>query len=36
VALLRAQRRVVADAISKGCRPMSPDEAYRDIRALTN
>jgi uridine kinase len=35
VALLRAQRRVVADAVSKGCRPMTPDEAYQDIRALT-
>lgn len=35
VALLRAQRRLVADAVSKGCRPMTGDEAYRDIRALT-
>jgi uridine kinase len=35
VALLRDQRRVVADAVAKGCRPVTPDEAYRDIRNLT-
>ena len=33
-ALLRDQRRVVDDAVAKGCRPVTPDEAYADIRRL--
>jgi uridine kinase len=34
VALLRDQRRVVADAVAKGCRPCTPDEALHDVRGL--
>ncbi|QCX28280.1 ATP-binding protein [Nocardioides jishulii] len=34
LALLRDQRRVVEDATSKGCLPIHPDEAYREIRDL--
>jgi len=33
-ALLRDQRRVVEDAVAKGCRRVSPDEAYAEVRAL--
>ena len=33
-ALMRDQRRVVEDAVSKGCRKVSPDEAYAEVRAL--
>lgn len=33
-ALLRDQRRVVDDAVAKGCRRVSPDEAYDEVRAL--
>jgi uridine kinase len=33
-ALMRDQRRVVDDAVAKGCRPVTPDEAYADIRRL--
>jgi uridine kinase len=32
-ALLRAQRRVVAQATSRGAKPMTPDEAYAEIHA---
>jgi uridine kinase len=34
--LLRAQRALVASAERLGCRPVSPDAAYREIRALTH
>jgi uridine kinase len=34
LALLRAQGEVVADAVGKGCRPATPEQAYREIRAL--
>ena len=33
-ALLRDQRQVVDDAVAKGCRRVSPDEAYAEVRAL--
>ena len=33
-ALLRDQRRVVDDAVAKGCRPVTPDEAYAEIVRL--
>lgn len=32
--LWRAQRRVVADAVAKGCRTVHPEEAFREINAL--
>jgi uridine kinase len=35
LALLRAQRSVVADAVAKGCQPFTPEEAYTAIRRLT-
>jgi uridine kinase len=35
VALLRAQRRIVADAVDKGCHPVSADEACAEIQRLT-
>lgn len=34
VALLRAQRRLVADIVAHGCEPVSPDEAARRIAGL--
>ncbi|MDN4162349.1 ATP-binding protein [Nocardioides abyssi] len=34
VALMRAQREVVADAVAKGCVPMTPDEACADVARL--
>ena len=34
LALLRDQRRVVEDAVGKGCSPRTPEQAYRDIRAM--
>lgn len=34
LALLRAQGEVVADAVAKGCRPATPEQAYGEIRAL--
>ncbi|MFS3128257.1 ATP-binding protein [Nocardioides sp. Bht2] len=34
VALMRAQRRVVSDAVAKGCLPARPDQAYRAIESL--
>lgn len=34
LALLRAQREIVDDAVAKGCRPATPEQAYREIRAL--
>lgn len=34
LALARAQRGVVADAVAKGCRPVSPDEAVAVVDAL--
>lgn len=34
LALTLGHRRLVADAVAAGCRPVSPEEAYRDIRAL--
>jgi uridine kinase len=33
-ALLRAQHRVVEYAVTRGCRAMTPDEAYTDIQRL--
>ena len=33
--LLLAQRELVTRAVELGCRPLSPDAAYREIRALT-
>ena len=33
-ALMRDQRRVVDDAVAKGCRRVRPDEAYAEVRAL--
>ncbi len=35
-ALMRDQRRVVGDAVAKGCRPVTPDEAYADIKRLAH
>jgi uridine kinase len=34
-ALLRDQERVVAHAVAQGCRPVTPDEAYADVRRFT-
>jgi uridine kinase len=34
LALMRDQRRVVADAVAHGCRPVSSDDAYAEIRGL--
>ncbi|WP_239456525.1 ATP-binding protein [Nocardioides solisilvae] len=34
LSLMRAQRRVVAHAVALGCRPVTGDEAHREIRAL--
>src|SRR5687768_3481102 len=34
-ALLRAQRSVVADAVAKGCSPVTPEQAYAAIRDLS-
>jgi uridine kinase len=34
LALLRDQRRVVAHAVALGCRPVTPDEAFADVRRL--
>lgn len=34
LALLRDQRRVVEHAVALGCRPVTPDEAYAEIRAM--
>jgi uridine kinase len=34
LALMRDQRRVVANAVAKGCAPLSPDEAYDAITQL--
>jgi uridine kinase len=33
-ALLRDQDRVVAHAVARGCRPVTPDEAYADVQRL--
>ena len=33
-ALMRDQRRVVAHAVGRGCRPVRPDEAYAEVSAL--
>jgi len=35
LALLRAQRSVVADAVAKGCSPLTPERAYVAIRDLS-
>jgi uridine kinase len=35
IALLRAQRSVVDDAVAKGCTPVTPERAYADIRRLS-
>ena len=35
VRLMRAQRRIVADAVTKGCRPVSPDQACTEIAGMT-
>jgi uridine kinase len=32
--LMREQRRVVARAVERGCRPVTPDEAHADVRRL--
>src|SRR5689334_426399 len=34
-ALLRDQRRVVSHAVGRGCRPVSPDQAFTEIHALS-
>ena len=34
-ALLRDQRRVVDDAVAKGCRPVTPEQAYAEITRLS-
>ncbi|WP_122818489.1 ATP-binding protein [Nocardioides pantholopis] len=34
--LMRGERRVVAAAVARGCRPVSPDEAYAEVRALAD
>jgi uridine kinase len=34
LALMRDQRRVVADAVARGCRPISSDNAFTEIRTL--
>lgn len=34
LALLRAQRRVVEDAVAKGCRPVTPPRARRELAHL--
>ena len=34
-ALLRDQDRVVAHAVARGCRPVTPDEAYAEVERLT-
>ncbi|MDN4173649.1 ATP-binding protein [Nocardioides sp. SOB77] len=34
LALMRAQREVVAEAVAKGCTPVTPDEACADARRL--
>jgi uridine kinase len=34
LALMRDQRRVVDDAVAHGCRPVSSDQAYAEIRSL--
>ena len=34
LALMRDQQRVVADAVAKGCRAVTPEEAYAEIRAM--
>ncbi len=36
LALMRAERRVVAEATSRGCRPVGPDEAYAEVGALVS
>jgi uridine kinase len=36
LALMRGQRRVVAHAVSLGCEPMSPEEAYAAVAALVS
>ena len=33
-ALMRDQRRVVDDAVAKGCRPVTPEQAYAEIARL--
>jgi uridine kinase len=33
-ALMRGQRRVVGDAVRKGCRRVTPDEAYAEVTAM--
>jgi uridine kinase len=32
--LLRDQNRVVAHAVARGCRAMTPDQAYADVQRL--
>ena len=34
LALMRDQRRVVDDAVAKGCRPVTPEQAYAEISRL--
>ena len=34
--LMRAQRRIVAGAVARGCRAVSPDEACREIARLAS
>jgi uridine kinase len=34
LALLRDQDRVVAHAVARGCRPVTPDQAYADVQRL--
>jgi uridine kinase len=34
IALMRDQERVVAHAVARGCRPVTPDQAYADVQRL--
>jgi uridine kinase len=34
LALMRDQQRVVAHAVERGCRPVTPEEAFHDVRRL--
>ena len=36
LALLRDQRRVVAHAVERGCRPVTPEQAYAEVRRLAD
>jgi uridine kinase len=36
LALMRAQKRVVAHAVALGCEPVSPDDAFRQVHSLVS